>query len=302
LDLASVATGDLNHFDPAVSLIEAAVPTLIEKPLAFKLDEAGALVSLARSRGVRCGVNFNMRYLMPFQLVKQALNKNEIGRPISYLWKFSHRWPPPAVDHELAVVVTHHIHGLNLLLSFGGPIQSVAAKSAPGQDPSLRTTVGAVLSFESGALGILYGGVDGALSDDVMLLECQGTLGRATVRDATAEFKLSTIGSDLDRVWRPFFADVDEGNFQKSLDWHLTDFIGSLKDGSPPPIPIEEGYEALRVAWAIIESARTGNTVVVDDISPPLPGGVDMYNAPIQFRKPGAGAGEMGYSSDDSIV
>jgi predicted dehydrogenase len=241
-----------------------------------------------------------MRYLVPFQLVRQALDGEEIGRPISFVWKFSHRWPPPNVGHDLAVVITHHIRGLNLLLSFGGPIQSVAAKAAPGQDPSLTTTVGAVLTFDSGALGIVYGGVDGALSNDVMMLECQGTLGRATARDATVAFRLSTIGSDLDRVWTPFFADVDEGNFQKSLDWHLAEFLDSLKDGLPPPIPIEEGYEALRVAWAIIESARSGETVRVDDIAPPLPPGPEMYRAPIRFRRlgAGAGAGAIGYAAE----
>ena len=64
----------------------------------------------------------------------------------------------------------------------------------------MRSTVGAVLTFDRRALGIQYGGVDGALSDDVMTLECRGTLGQATARDPTAEFRLSTIGSDLVRV------------------------------------------------------------------------------------------------------
>jgi myo-inositol 2-dehydrogenase / D-chiro-inositol 1-dehydrogenase len=296
LDLASVSTGELDHFAPTVTLIEAGVPTLVEKSLTFKLEEAKELVALARSRGTCCGVNFNMRYLMPFQLVRQAVNNNELGRPIAFVWKFSHRWPPPSVGQDLAVVITHHIHGLNLLLSFGGPVHSVAAKAAPGQDPMLKTTVGAVLTFESGALGVIYGGVDGSLSNDVMMLECQGTLARATARDVTAEFRLSKIGQSLDQVWTPFFADVDEGNFQKSLDWHLSEFIDAMKDGRPPPVPIEEGYEALRLAWTIIEAAQSGKTVNVDDIAPPVPIPPGMYGAPIKFRKPGAGASAAGYA------
>lgn len=296
LDLASVSTGELQHFAPSAALIDAGIPTLIEKSLTFDLDEAGTLVSLARERKVPCGVNFNMRYLMPFQLVRQALDANEIGRPISYTWKFSHRWPPPDIDQEVAVAITHHIHGLNLLLSFGGPISSVAARAVAGQDPKLRTTVGALFTFDSGALGMLYGGVDGALSTDTMSLECQGTLGRATARDATAEFRLSTIDSKLDRIWTPFFGDVDEGNFQKSLDWHITEFAAALKEDRPVPIPIEEGYEALRVAWAIIRSAQTGESVNVDDVAPPLPAGPELYRAPIRFRDPGAGADAGGYS------
>ncbi len=131
-----------------------------------------------------------------------------------------------------------------------------------------------------------------------MSLECQGTRGRATAKDATAEFRLSTIGPELDRIWTPFFADVDEGNFQKSLDWHLAEFVDAMNNDLPPPIPVEEGYEALRLAWAIIKAVRTGETVTVDDVAPPVPQGAGMYGAPLRFREPAAGASASGYTTD----
>jgi predicted dehydrogenase len=296
LDLATVSTGELEHYAPSRVLISADVPTLIEKSLTFDLKEAADLVALARGRNVPCGVNFNMRYLMPFQLMRQALDRGEIGRHIALKWQFSHRWPPPGIDQDVAVAITHHIHGLNLLLAFGGPIVSVSAVAAAGQDLDKRTTVGALLTFESGAIGVLYGGIDGGLSNDTMSLEIQGTLGRASGRDATQEFRLWTLGSSLDRVWTPFFADIDENNFQKSLDWHLADFVASLKAGEPVPVPLEEGYEALRVAWSIIESARAGQTVAVDAVGPALATAAELYRAPIRFREPGAGASATGYA------
>jgi len=296
LDLATVSTGELQHFAPSVALIEAGVPVLIEKSLTFDLKESAELVAIARARGVPCGVNFNMRYLMPFQLTRQAIDAGEIGRQISLAWRFSHRWPPPQIDQDVAVAITHHIHGLNLLLAFGGPIETVAAVAVPGQDAARRTSVGALFTFRSGAMGLLQGGVDGGLTNDTMWLECQGTLGRTTARDATAEFRLSTIGGGLDRIWTPFFADVDENNFQKSLDWHLAEFIECVRVGAPVPVPIEEGYEALRVAWAIIEAARSGETVKVNDIGPDLEPATPLYRAPLRFRQPGEGANATGYA------
>jgi predicted dehydrogenase len=296
LDLATVSTGELDHFEPSRALIEAGIPTLIEKSLTLDLKQSADLVHIARTRQVPCGVNFNMRYLMPFQLMRNALDTNEIGRQISLVWKFSHRWPPPKIDEDVAVAITHHIHGLNLLLAFGGPIRSVAAVATAGQDPTRLTTVGAVFTFASGALGILYGGIDGGLSNDTMSLECQGTLGRATARDATAEFRLWTLKSKLDRIWTPFFADVDEGNFQKSLDWHLAEFIDAVRHGRPVPIPLEEGYEALRVAWGIIESAKSGRVVDLETIGLSLESGTELYRAPIRFRDPGTGANATGYA------
>ena len=296
LSLATVSTGELQHFAPAMGLIEAGVPTLIEKSLTFELDEARQLVEHARARDVPCGVNFNMRYLMPFQLLRQALDAGEIGRPISYRWAFSHRWPPPDVDQDVAVAITHHIHGLNLLLAFGGPITRVCARAVAGQDPTRRTTIGALLEFESGALGMLYGGVDGPLSDDTMSLECQGVDGRAVARDATGGFRLWRHDTKLDRIWTPFFADVEENNFQKSLDWHLAEFAAAVRDGRPVPVPVEEGYEALRIAWAIIRSASEGGWVDADDVGAPSAPGPQLYRAPLVFREPGAGANAAGYA------
>lgn len=298
LDLATVSTGELDHFAPSVALIEAGIPTLIEKSLTFDLKEAAELVAIARARRVPCGVNFNMRYLMPFQLTRQSLDAGDIGRPISFSWRFSHRWPVPQIDQDVAVAIVHHIHGLNLLLALGGAIETVAAVAVPGQDAARRTSIGALFTFRSGALGLLQGGPDGGLSNDTMWLECQGTLGRTTARDATAEFRLSTIASKLDRIWTPFFGDVDENNFQKSLDWHLSEFVECIRDGRAVPIPVEEGYEALRVAWAVIAAARSGGTVKVDDIGPPLDLAAPLYRAPLRFREPGAGANALGYAKN----
>jgi predicted dehydrogenase len=199
LEIASVATGELDHFAASAALIEAGVPVLIEKSLTFRLDEARTLVSMARARNARCGVNFNMRYLMPFQLMRQAFDAGDIGRPSSFVWKFSHRWPPPAVGHDLAVAIIHHIHGLDLLLTLGGLVDTVAAQAAPGHDSSQRTTIGAILGFHSRAIGIAHGGVDGTLSNDVMVLECEGSLGRATARDATAESGARPIAPSFTR-------------------------------------------------------------------------------------------------------
>lgn len=299
-DFATVSTGELEHFGPSSVLLEAGVPVLIEKSLTFDLDESARLVKLARERQVPCGVNFNMRYLMPFQLTRKALDAGDIGRPISFVWRFTHRWPPPAIDRDAAVAITHHIHGLNLLLAMGGPIASVSALAVPGQDPAKRTTLGALFSYESGAMGMLYGGVDGGVSNDTMSLECQGILGRTSARDATAEFRLSTLDSKLDRIWTPFFADVDEGNFQKSLDWHLAEFVQALRTRTAVPIPVEEGYDALRLAWAVIESAKSGERVKLDDIAPGLPDRMGIYRAPLRFREPGAGASATGYTPDNA--
>ncbi|RZS91726.1 putative dehydrogenase [Motilibacter rhizosphaerae] len=41
----------------------------------------------------------------------------------------------------------------------------------------------------------------------------------------------------------------------------LADWVGAIEDGAPPPVPLEEGWRATRVALGALESAATGDVV-----------------------------------------
>jgi len=41
-------------------------------------------------------------------------------------------------------------------------------------------------------------------------------------------------------------------------------FLEAVRDGSPPPVSIASGLDDLRVVTAVYESARTGQSVAVD--------------------------------------
>ncbi len=72
LDAAFVHAATEVH--PAIvrRLIEAGVPTLVDKPIADRLDEAEAVVDLAETRGVSLAVGFNRRHA-PAQVEAAAL-------------------------------------------------------------------------------------------------------------------------------------------------------------------------------------------------------------------------------------
>jgi predicted dehydrogenase len=296
-DLISVSTSDQGHFEPTRLALEAGIPVLVEKPLTVDLDEARQLVDLSQRTGGRCGVNFGMRYLMPFQLMRTAIDEGRIGPIISALWKFTHWWPPLVGGAPFGMMLSMEIHGLNLLQSMLGPVREVDATggvSAPGRSAS---TVVAMLRFESGAAGVVMGGTDGPIGSDIMGLEIQGELGRVIARDGIRSFELNVRDDPLDRIWRPFLFDTQENDFQKATDWHIAEFVQAMRDGTPPPIPAEEGYEALRLAFAVIEAATTDRRVRVDDVAPPLDP-PPTYPAPIRRRRPSAGIGLAGYADE----
>ncbi|MFI6977326.1 Gfo/Idh/MocA family protein [Embleya sp. NPDC050154] len=63
LDAAFVHAATSVHPEIVTRLIEAGVPTYVDKPLAYSLDESAHLIELARARGVGLMVGFNRRHV-----------------------------------------------------------------------------------------------------------------------------------------------------------------------------------------------------------------------------------------------
>ncbi|WP_432027198.1 Gfo/Idh/MocA family protein [Streptomyces sp. 1222.5] len=87
LDAAFVHAPTAVHPEIVTRLLEAGVPTYVDKPLAYELAESERLVALAERRGVTLSVGFNRRYAPgyaqcadhPRELI--LMQKNRIGLP-----------------------------------------------------------------------------------------------------------------------------------------------------------------------------------------------------------------------------
>lgn len=87
LDAAFVHAPTAAHADIATRLIEAGVPTYVDKPIAYAYDDSERVVRLADERGVSLAVGFNRRtapaYVQcadhPRELI--LLQKNRVGLP-----------------------------------------------------------------------------------------------------------------------------------------------------------------------------------------------------------------------------
>jgi virulence factor len=87
LDAAFVHAPTAVHPEIVTRLLEAGVPTYVDKPLAYELADSERLVSLAEERGVSLFVGFNRRYAPgytqclehPRELI--LMQKNRVGLP-----------------------------------------------------------------------------------------------------------------------------------------------------------------------------------------------------------------------------
>ncbi|WP_394435700.1 Gfo/Idh/MocA family protein [Streptomyces sp. SGAir0957] len=87
LDAAFVHAPTAVHPEIVTRLLEAGVPTYVDKPLAYELADSERLVRLAEERGVGLSVGFNRRYAPGYaQCVEHPrelilLQKNRVGLP-----------------------------------------------------------------------------------------------------------------------------------------------------------------------------------------------------------------------------
>jgi virulence factor len=87
LDAAFVHAATVAHPEIVTRLLEAGVPTFVDKPLAYELADSERLVRLAEARNVSLAVGFNRRYAPgyaqcvdhPRELI--LMQKNRIGLP-----------------------------------------------------------------------------------------------------------------------------------------------------------------------------------------------------------------------------
>ncbi|MCS0600678.1 Gfo/Idh/MocA family oxidoreductase [Streptomyces sp. LP11] len=120
LDAAFVHAPTAAHPEIVGQLLDAGVPTYVDKPLAYELAESERLVDLAERRGVSLAVGFNRRYAPgyaqcldhPRELI--LMQKNRIGMP----------------EEARTMILDDFIHVVDTLrFLVPGPVDDVAVRS-----------------------------------------------------------------------------------------------------------------------------------------------------------------------------
>ncbi|HET59051.1 MAG TPA: Gfo/Idh/MocA family oxidoreductase, partial [Chloroflexi bacterium] len=75
IDAASMCTAGVenggDHYQATMELLEAGIPTLGEKPISNNTEEADEMVTFAKKKGIRYGVNLNHRFTPAALKVKE---------------------------------------------------------------------------------------------------------------------------------------------------------------------------------------------------------------------------------------
>jgi predicted dehydrogenase len=261
-DAVLVASPTSLHADHARYALERGRPVLVEKPLAAEVSAAQRLAVLADARGLVCGVAMNLRFHPGVLALRDLLAQDALGQiRYAHVWSGSdlRTWRPGS-DYRKTYsaraelgggVVRDCIHELDYLTWLLGPAISVSAEVARVSELEIdvEDLAVAVVRLASGALASLdltY--VDPSYRRGCLLVGSSAsarwdwTLGTIEIAAATGGPERVDVAADV--------ADTYVAEIQ--------DFIAAVQTGRPPRTSADEGVAAVKLADAVLRSARDG--------------------------------------------
>lgn len=275
VEAVMIATPEVAHREWTEAAAAAGKHVLCEKPMASALADADSMLSACRNAGVHLMIGHSRRFTRRYIEIRRAIERGEVGvvrlvrenerrsrlreGASGGYWSAAHWTGDPAVS--VGAALTNGIHEADLLRWFTGsePVSvcaehKVTVAGNRGVPDFLTYTV----RFASGAIGSSE--ISNCLPPGYPAFhqcEIYGTRGAVRAKD-----------HDLVSVTRYRDEGIDFPESDRILLHNPTayvrewaGFLDTVQRGRPLPMPPEEAREALRLALATVESARTGKVV-----------------------------------------
>ncbi|WP_119458646.1 Gfo/Idh/MocA family protein [Rhodospirillaceae bacterium SYSU D60014] len=257
VDAVSIATPPAAHYEIAKTFLENGVHVLVEKPITDELDQASALIQIAKDRGCVLQVGHLERFSSVGR-VMQELVSNPVYVEAQRIGPFKPR--AAGVNAVLDLM----IHDLDLILAVvDAPIEWVHAVGAP--------VLSAAEDIASSRIQFANGCVANVTTSRVSLRSERRM--RIFQRDSymTIDFlkrNIKIVRKSSGSGALPAVADlqIEETNYGDvdALEQEISAFLNAIATGESPLVSGEDGWRALEAALMITRSLKTYWQTILD--------------------------------------
>lgn len=280
-DLVVVASPNSSHATLALAALEAGLPVVVDKPVAATSADARRIRDAATERGLPATVFHNRRWDGDALTVRRLLADGALGRVHRFESRYE-RWCPepkagawresPDPDQAGGLLLDLGSHLIDQALTFFGPVGSVHAELAVVRPAAVvDDDVFLALVHEDGTRSHLWASAVAAdAGPRFRLLGSAGAYVKQGMDVQEAALKEGAIpngpgwGAEPEAAWgrlgtpgrmRPVPTEPGAyGEFYAAVR-------DSLRDGSPPPVTMEEAIAVLDVIEAARRSGREGSAI-----------------------------------------
>jgi 1,5-anhydro-D-fructose reductase (1,5-anhydro-D-mannitol-forming) len=267
IDAVYISTTNELHRDQALAAAKAGKHILCEKPLAMSLDDARAMIEAAKAAGVVLATNHHLRNAATHRAMREAIKAGRIGKPLSarvfhavFLPPHLQGWRldrPEAGGGVILDITVHDADTLRFVLD-DDPAEAIAFGQAGGMGKAgLEDAVMGVLRFRNGVIAQFHDGFTTKFADTG--LEVHGTEGSLIGRNVMTQRPAGTV--TLRDASGEQDLPLDHRNLYETT---LAAFHAAVAGNGKPTATGEDGVWSLATGLAVVEAARTGQTVRIE--------------------------------------
>ena len=277
-----LATPNPLHVPQALKCIDAILPILLEKPIATTVAEGAKLVQRVKETGARVLIGHHRAHSPIMAKACEVIASGQLGQLVAVMGSATFLKP----DHYFAdapwrrepgagpilLNMIHEVHNLRMMCGDFVAVQAFASHATRGF--AVEDTVSINLRFASGVLGTFLLSDTAACArsweqtsrenkayasyDDEDCYVVTGTNGSLSV----PTMRLKTYPRPQDRSWwKEFEVGVVDMVRDDPLKHQMEHFGCVVRGEAEPLVSAQDGLLNLRITEAIVEAARSGQTV-----------------------------------------
>ena len=272
LDAVSVVTPEAEHLKPVVRASREGKHILVEKPVACTVSEVEAMIEAARQANVILMPGHILRFETRYAMIKEKLANHELGAVVSIQARRNRTKETRQKYSRAHPVFAAAVHDIDLLLwytdSVAKRVRGFQRNIAGHETPDVMW---GIVEFASGALGSIEStwltpDPVGIFSDDALQLITDKGIANIDLVNAGLSFWMESGFLVPDLIGAPRIRGLVEGALAAELSY----FASCVMRGEKPQvITAEEAKEGIRVAVALVESAKRAQDVILEPTPSP---------------------------------
>ncbi len=269
IDYAVIAAPTAFHHDIAMTFAEAGIHTLVEKPLAFDIDEAEAITTAFEDRGLVGAVGYIERYNPALQAMRQRLEDGQLGEIYQITTRRQGIFPARIAD--VGVVKDLATHDLDLTAWVAqSTFASIAAVTTAKSGREYEDMVSATGRLENGIITNHLVNWLSPFKERVTVVT--GEKGALVGDTVTADLWFHENGEATTNMWDSFasFRGVSEGDKiryaltrKEPLATEHQAFRDAVLGKGSNIVTMREGLHTVRAVEAVLESAKNSTVVTL---------------------------------------
>jgi predicted dehydrogenase len=251
VDIVDIVTPTVSHYDCAVEAIRRRKHVFIEKPVTHTVETAEKLINLAYEAGIKAQVGHIERFNPAYLAVESIINK-PVFIEAHRLQPFTNR------SLDVSVVLNLMIHDLDIILHIvKSNIKKINASGA-AIATNMPDVANARIEFENGCVAHLTSSrisVENLRNLKIFQKESSITIDFLNKRAEIIYAKLHDLmdESPSSIELRSEYPIIEPNN---AILEELKSFIYSIENDTIPTVTLEHGYQALQVAFEIMEKVK----------------------------------------------